>query len=62
MQGVVTPAQQATFPVMHVCTPDAHPAVFAPNVHEAILAPDLHEGGEPTKDPSCRELLRSVHT
>ena len=27
-----------------------------------LSAPDLHEGGEPNKDPSCRELLRAVHT
>ena len=49
MQGVVSPVQQQCFPVMHVCSPDAH---------EAVSAHDLHEGGQPNKDPSCRELLR----
>ncbi len=28
-------------PLMHVCTPDAH---------EAVFAHDLHESGEPNKD------------
>ncbi len=64
MQRVVTPVQ-------HVCKSDAHEAVFAPDLREAIFAPDLreavfapdlYEGGEPNKDPSCRELLRTVHT
>ena len=53
MQGIVSPVQQQFFCVMHVCTPDAHEAVFAPG---------LHKGGEPNKDPSCRELLKTVHT
>ncbi len=38
MQGVVSPVQQASFPVMHVCD------------HEAVFALDCHEGGEPDTD------------